>query len=292
MAVLQEVKKGALTVDTLHDAMWLFVVVPFVSFVCGTCNSFSLCIFNLAHWNQFFDIWPTWVLGDLSAILCVTPCILHLWNILHPDLLPIWGQTQQSRIPGNASQADDDSQPHIGSEDGVISSEIVESQPQSLLSLSNTQSDVALLPLKDFENYREPTNKVDPQSLGTTINDSFSHMITMDTEDRGSPNGIENARTSTSHQDPSVRESLEKWKAQWNKWVLDRRGKLCSGGVNTTSMSVGEEKSESSREPRLNSGRRRFPRCAYLLSVPSWKYFQLQYNLRRRHVKKAFYKTE
>lgn len=264
MAVLQEVKKGALTVDTLHDAMWLFVVVPFVSFVCGTCNSFSLCIFDLAHWNQFFDIWPTWVLGDLSAILCVTPCILHLWNILHPDLLPIWGQTQQSRIPGNASQADDDSQPHIDSEDGVISSEIVESQPQSLLSLSNTQSDVALLPLKDFENYREPPNKVDSQVLGTTINDSFAHVITMDTEDRGSPNGIDNPRTSTSHQNPSVRQSLEKWKAQWNKWVLDRRGKLCSGGVNTTSMSVGEEKSESSREPRLNSGRRRFPRYPHL----------------------------
>ncbi|KAH7387639.1 hypothetical protein KP509_16G034300 [Ceratopteris richardii] len=26
------------------------------------------------------QIWPTWVLGDLSAILCYTPCVLHVWD--------------------------------------------------------------------------------------------------------------------------------------------------------------------------------------------------------------------
>lgn len=101
---MQESKKGALTVDTLHDAMWLFIVVPFVSFIGGSCNAFSLCIFELVPWDRLLFVWPSWVLGDLSAILCVAPCILHLWNILHPDMLPILGEPRESRASVELSQ--------------------------------------------------------------------------------------------------------------------------------------------------------------------------------------------
>lgn len=31
------------------------------------------------------QVWSTWVLGDLSAILCYTPCILHVWNFFDDD---------------------------------------------------------------------------------------------------------------------------------------------------------------------------------------------------------------
>ena len=43
-------------------------------------------------------IWPTWVLGDLSAILCYMPCILHVWNLFHEDLNTFcWGRSKQMK---------------------------------------------------------------------------------------------------------------------------------------------------------------------------------------------------
>ncbi|XP_024545544.1 uncharacterized protein LOC9644652 [Selaginella moellendorffii] len=92
---VQEARKGARTVDTLHDALWFFSVAPFVSFVFGTGNALSLSVFGLAEWSEFLEIWPTWVLGDLSAILCYTPCVLHLWNLFVPGTSPIhWGRSR------------------------------------------------------------------------------------------------------------------------------------------------------------------------------------------------------
>ncbi|CAM6086256.1 unnamed protein product [Calypogeia fissa] len=87
---VKEVRRGAKSVDTLHDAMWLFIAAPVTSFTFGTGNALALCTFRLADWKQFLDIWPTWVLGDLSAILCFTPCILHFWNYVDPKTGPIW----------------------------------------------------------------------------------------------------------------------------------------------------------------------------------------------------------
>jgi hypothetical protein len=83
--LLQEVRRGAKSIDTLHDAMWLFIAAPVTSFTFGTGNALTLCTFRLAQWSKFLEIWPTWVLGDLSAILCFTPCILHFWNYVDPE---------------------------------------------------------------------------------------------------------------------------------------------------------------------------------------------------------------
>lgn len=80
---VQESRRGTSTVDTLHDALWLFLVAPLVSSVSGTCNAVALTVFGLSKWNRFLIVWPTWVLGDLSSILCYTPCVLHLWNLFY-----------------------------------------------------------------------------------------------------------------------------------------------------------------------------------------------------------------
>lgn len=80
---VQESRRGTSTVDTLHDALWLFLVAPLVSSAAGTCNAVALTVFGLSKWNRFLIVWPTWVLGDLSSILCYTPCILHLWNLFY-----------------------------------------------------------------------------------------------------------------------------------------------------------------------------------------------------------------
>ncbi|KAL3680510.1 hypothetical protein R1sor_023466 [Riccia sorocarpa] len=89
---VQDVRKGSHSIDTLHDVMWLFIAAPLSSFLFGTGNALAITTFKLAEWHQFLDIWPTWVLGDLSAILCFTPCILHFWTVLERDKNPVWEQ--------------------------------------------------------------------------------------------------------------------------------------------------------------------------------------------------------
>ncbi|GLJ04637.1 hypothetical protein SUGI_0000330 [Cryptomeria japonica] len=80
---VQESRRGTGTISTLHDALWLFLVAPLVSAISGTCNAVALTVFGLSKWNNFLIVWPTWVLGDLSSILCYTPCILHLCSLIH-----------------------------------------------------------------------------------------------------------------------------------------------------------------------------------------------------------------
>ncbi|KAH9327791.1 hypothetical protein KI387_007969, partial [Taxus chinensis] len=80
---VQESRRGTSTISTLHDALWFFLVAPLVSVVSGTCNAVALTVFGLSKWNNFLIVWPTWVLGDLSSILCYTPSVLHLWRLIH-----------------------------------------------------------------------------------------------------------------------------------------------------------------------------------------------------------------
>lgn len=91
----QDARDGTLTVDTLHDALWLFMVAPITTLIAGTGNALVLTLSRMSKWSHFMQIWPTWVLGDLSAILCYTPCILHLWNLFHEDFKTFcWGRSK------------------------------------------------------------------------------------------------------------------------------------------------------------------------------------------------------
>ncbi|MCO5547842.1 hypothetical protein L7F22_001294 [Adiantum nelumboides] len=91
----QDARDGTLTVDTLHDALWLFMVAPITTLIAGTGNALVLSLSKISAWGHFMQIWPTWVLGDLSAILCYTPCILHLWNLFHEDFKTFcWGRSK------------------------------------------------------------------------------------------------------------------------------------------------------------------------------------------------------
>lgn len=92
----QEARDGTLTVDTLNDALWLFLVAPCTTFLAGTGNAIALSAFQLSRWDNFLFTWPTWVLGDLSAILCYMPCILHLWNYFHSRVKSYWGQSKHT----------------------------------------------------------------------------------------------------------------------------------------------------------------------------------------------------
>ena len=82
-------RSGTSTVNTLHDAILFFLVDPLVSLVSRTCNVVALTVFGLSKWKRFLIVWPTWVLGDLSSILCYTPCILNLWNVLYQDVVQL-----------------------------------------------------------------------------------------------------------------------------------------------------------------------------------------------------------
>ena len=65
------------------------------SLIAGTGNALVLSLSRISTWSHFMRIWPTWVLGDLSAILCYTPCILHLWNLFHEDFKTFcWGRSK------------------------------------------------------------------------------------------------------------------------------------------------------------------------------------------------------
>lgn len=92
----QDARAGNLSIDTFHDALWLFIVAPVTTFLAGTGNALVLTLSKVSKWNQFMKIWPTWVLGDLSAILCYMPCILHVWNLFHEDFnMFCWGRSKQ-----------------------------------------------------------------------------------------------------------------------------------------------------------------------------------------------------
>ncbi|KAH7422099.1 hypothetical protein KP509_13G090600 [Ceratopteris richardii] len=94
----QESREGTLTVDTLHDALWLFIIAPLTTFIAGTGNALAISAFNLSEWKHFLTFWPTWVLGDLSAILCYMPCILHVWNYFHSEVKPLcWVSTHKGQ---------------------------------------------------------------------------------------------------------------------------------------------------------------------------------------------------
>ncbi|KAI5082871.1 hypothetical protein GOP47_0002614 [Adiantum capillus-veneris] len=94
----QESREGTLTVDTLHDALWLFIIAPLSTFIAGTGNALAICAFSLSDWKNFLSLWPTWVLGDLSAVLCYMPCVLHVWNYYHSEVKSFcWAPSKQEQ---------------------------------------------------------------------------------------------------------------------------------------------------------------------------------------------------
>lgn len=196
--------------DTLHDAMWLFIVVPFISFVGGSCSAFSLRVFDLVQWDRLLFVWPTWVLGDLSAILCVAPCVLHLWNIFHPDMLPIWGVSANSRVRAELSQVDEATQHSVESDDGRRPSNVVEGKMQAGAA-RHRDTGVQLLPWNGSERFE-------------------GH------DDTDMENAVMKDGSPVAKRNISLKERFELWKGRWNKWVLDRRRKLCVGGERSGSL--------------------------------------------------------
>eukprot|EP00250_Pteridium_aquilinum_P006133 c16109_g1_i1 orf=1-2469(-) len=94
----QDAREGTSTIDTVHDVLWLFIVVPITTVVAGTGNALVLSLSKISTWSYFMQIWPTWVLGDLSAILCYTPCILHVWKLFQEDFNKFcWGRSKPSK---------------------------------------------------------------------------------------------------------------------------------------------------------------------------------------------------
>eukprot|EP00250_Pteridium_aquilinum_P013222 c2120_g1_i1 orf=102-2372(+) len=121
----KESREGTLTVDTLHDALWLFIIAPFSTFIAGTGNALAISAFKLSPWEHFLSFWPTWVLGDLSAILCYMPCILHLWNYFHPEVKSFcWG-------PSTQQQSLDSGEIFQGNSDGEVGAVLYESERRS-----------------------------------------------------------------------------------------------------------------------------------------------------------------
>lgn len=250
---LQEDKKGALTVDTLHDAMWLFIVVPLVSFICGSCSAFFLCVFNLSDWDKLLIVWPTWVLGDLSAILCVAPCILHLWNILHPEMLPIWGQPSEFRACLEKSPVDEEFQPCIESSEG---GSFPAKEVGGKTVLRSLHSGISLLPWNGSESFQ------DSAILKRKRGDKLSYEFFPDTnlmerdDEYDLENAIEKHRSLAVKRSVPLKDRLEKFKDRWNKWVLERRRKFCAGGNNSSSLLMLEERSNSGTEEALICERR------------------------------------
>ncbi|XP_024357551.1 uncharacterized protein [Physcomitrium patens] len=251
----QEVKKGALTVDTLHDAMWLFMVVPLVSFICGSCNAVSLFVFNLVGWDKLLIVWSTWVLGDLSAILCVAPCILHLWNALHPDMLPIWGQQREVSPYVELNRRDEESQPYVEFEDGILSSREVESKVVQ----RSVHSGIPLLPWNGSEKLQD--SLVKGRRAETVTYELLSDSNTLG---RDGANDLETLtyrnRSLARKRNILLKERIETWKCCWNNWVLERRRKFYSGGDSSSSLIRLEEGSGSNLEEALIYERRSLAR--------------------------------
>lgn len=94
----QDEKEGTSTIDTLHDALWLFIVAPITTVLAGTGNALVLSFSEISRWSHFMQIWPTWVLGDLAAIFCYTPCVLHVWSLFQQDFNKCcWGRRKPSK---------------------------------------------------------------------------------------------------------------------------------------------------------------------------------------------------
>lgn len=48
--------------------------------VSATIGVMSLCIFALAKWQIFFELWFTWFLGDMSGAVTITPFLIGLYE--------------------------------------------------------------------------------------------------------------------------------------------------------------------------------------------------------------------
>ncbi|KAI5059418.1 hypothetical protein GOP47_0025737 [Adiantum capillus-veneris] len=138
----QDARDGTLTVDTLHDALWLFMVAPITTLIAGTGNALVLSMSKISKWGHFMQIWPTWVLGDLSAILCYTPCILHLWNLFHEDFKTFcWGRSKPMkaclRSQRNATLGTRKTRTDRGSDNGLC---IVDLSKEGLFSVDESRT--------------------------------------------------------------------------------------------------------------------------------------------------------
>ncbi|KAH7387640.1 hypothetical protein KP509_16G034300 [Ceratopteris richardii] len=81
----KDAKEGTSTIDTFNDALWLFIVAPITTILAGTGNSLVLSASRISTWNRFMQIWPTWVLVVVVAIIASGGTAKHLGPLYHQD---------------------------------------------------------------------------------------------------------------------------------------------------------------------------------------------------------------
>ncbi|KAG0566276.1 hypothetical protein KC19_7G051500 [Ceratodon purpureus] len=74
------VEKRIPTIDSVADAVWFLMVATLTSLVFCTVITLCITISPLAPWSGFWLFWGTSWLAVLSAMITVTPLIIHLWG--------------------------------------------------------------------------------------------------------------------------------------------------------------------------------------------------------------------
>jgi len=145
---------------------------------------------------------------------------------------------------------EEESQHHIESEDGSSPSKTVERD----VALQSLHSGVSLLPWNGLETFQEG-----PKS--GAVHEFFSDADLLDRDEEVDlENGTEEHRSQAVKR--TYKDRLEVWKGRWNKWVLERRRKLCVGGERSGSLLMVEDSSFSSTEEGLIFEKRSLPRSS------------------------------
>lgn len=66
------------TIDTVVEATWYLVIVFFTSLIFCTVIALCIVVSPLVSWSDFWRYWATWWLGDLAAMITISPTITHL----------------------------------------------------------------------------------------------------------------------------------------------------------------------------------------------------------------------
>lgn len=66
------------TIDSVSDAAWFLVIVTVFSLFFCTVIALCLTATPVVVWSQFGVLWATWWLGVLTAMITITPPIIHL----------------------------------------------------------------------------------------------------------------------------------------------------------------------------------------------------------------------
>lgn len=70
------------TIDMVTEAVLYVLIVSGISFVYCVATTVLITITPLVDWHGYWRFWSTWWLGTLSALITVTPLVMHLmdWN--------------------------------------------------------------------------------------------------------------------------------------------------------------------------------------------------------------------